>query len=336
MRACVPKSRTVSLGDLIGDTPLIRLRGLEPHAGVQVFGKAEWKNPGGSVKDRAAARMIQEGERTGALRKGRTILEATSGNTGIACAMIGAARGYRVRLCVPSNATEERKRILAAYGAEFVLTDPEQGPDGAIREARRLYSLERDRYFYPDQYNNDANWRAHYDTTGPEIWRQSGGRVTHFVAGLGTCGTFTGVGRCLRALNPAVRLIAVQPDSPVHGIQGLKHLPTAIVPGIYDPSLVDEQVWVRTEEAYAMLRRLSLDEGLLIGVSAGAALVGAMRVAASLRTGVVVAILPDSGERYLSQSFWHEDARTSDRMPVAEIGTGQLFQLDRHAFAKQG
>jgi cysteine synthase B len=294
------------LWELIGKTPLLRLTALEPRAGVEIYAKAEWKNPGGSVKDRAAARMIEEGLRTGALRPGLTILDATSGNTGIAYAMLGAARGYKVRLCVPANVTTERKRILAAYGAELVLTDPIEGSDGAIREARRLHALEPDRYFYPDQYNNPANWRAHYDTTGPEIWRQTQGRVTHFVGGLGTSGTFTGVGRRLRELSPVIRLYSVQPDSPLHGIEGLKHMPTALVPGIYDPRLADENLIVKTEDAYRMVRRLASTMGLLIGVSGGAALVAAQRVAETLRSAIVVTVLPDSGERYLSESFWDE------------------------------
>lgn len=295
------------LNDLIGETPLIRLARLEPRAGVEIYAKAEWKNPGGSVKDRAAARMIDEGERSGALRPGLTILDATSGNTGIAYAMIGAARGYRVRLCVPANVSAERRRILAAYGADLVLTDPMEGADGAIREARRLYALEPDRYFYADQYNNDANWRAHYDSTGLEIWRQTGGRVTHFVAGLGTSGTFTGVARRLRELNPGVRLISVQPASPLNGIEGLKHMPSAVVPGIYDPALADENLWVQTEDAYRMARRAASSEGLLIGVSAGAALEATSRVAATLHSGTIVTVLPDSGERYLSESFWDDE-----------------------------
>jgi cysteine synthase B len=295
-----------SLTDLIGNTPLLRFARLEPRAGVEIYAKAEWKNPGGSVKDRAAARMIAEGQRSGALRPGVTILDATSGNTGIAYAMIGASLGYQVRLCVPGNATVERRRILKAYGADLVLTDPMDGSDGAIREARRLYALGPESYFYPDQYSNDANWRAHYDTTGPEIWRQTGGAVTHFVAGLGTSGTFSGVARRLRELNPSMRLFSVQPDAPLHGIEGLKHMATAMVPAIYDPGLADENLWVDTEEAYRMVRGVAAEEGLLVGVSGGAALVAASRVAASLRSGTVVTILPDGGERYLSESFWDD------------------------------
>jgi cysteine synthase B len=282
----------------------VRLTRLVPSGGAELYAKLEGKNPGGSVKDRAAARMIAEGERSGALHSGRTILDATSGNTGIAYAMIAAARGYRVRLCVPANMTPERNRILGAYGADLVLTDPMEGSDGAIREARRLHEAEPHRYFYPDQYNNPANWRAHYDTTAPEIWRQTRGAVTHFVAGLGTGGTFTGVGRRLRELNPSVRLVSVQPDSPLHGIEGLKHMPTSIVPGIYDPSLADEETWIDTEQSYEMVRRVAAQEGLLIGISSGAALVAATRIAAAIPQGTVVTILPDGGEKYLSERFW--------------------------------
>src|SRR5262245_7367373 len=231
--------------DLIGNTPLIRLTGFEQGLrNVELYAKAEWKNPGGSVKDRAAARMIGDGERSGALTPDKIILDATSGNTGIAYAMIGAAKGYRVRLCVPENVTPERKRILRAFGAEVVFTSAMEGSDGAILLARAMYAESPDLYFYPDQYNNPGNWRAHYDTTGPEIIEQTGGRVTHFVAGLGTSGTFVGVGRKLREFNSSIRLISVQPDSPLHGLEGLKHMETAIVPGIYDPSLADEDVRV--------------------------------------------------------------------------------------------
>jgi cysteine synthase B len=236
------------------------------------------------------------------MRPDRILLDATSGNTGIAYAMLGAAAGFRVRLCVPSNVTVERKRLLRAYGAELVLTDPMDGSDGAIREARRLYASEPDLYFYPDQYSNPANWRAHYETTAPEIIEQTDGRVTHFVAGLGTSGTFTGVGRRLRELTPGVVLASVQPDTPLHGLEGLKHMDTAIVPGIYDPLLADVDLRVETEEAFAMTRRLAREEGLLVGVSAGANVVAALRMAE--RPAVVVTILCDGGERYLSERFW--------------------------------
>ncbi len=299
-----------SLLDLIGRTPLLRLRrferGLLPPQ-VALYAKAEFANPGGSVKDRAAARMIREGEASGALRPGKTILDATSGNTGIAYAMIGAVLGYGVKLCLPANVSPERKKILAAYGVELVLTDPLEGTDGAIREARRIHAGAPDRYFYPDQYNNEANWRAHFDTTGAEVIEQTGGRVTHFVAGLGTSGTFMGVGRRLRAFDPAVRLISVEPDSPLHGIEGLKHMATAIVPGIYDPALADDNRTVATERAFEMVRRLARDEGLLVGVSSGAALAVAIDVARQLTSGVVVTLFPDGADKYMSESFWTAD-----------------------------
>jgi cysteine synthase B len=292
-----------SLLETIGHTPLIRLAGLEPAAGVEICAKAEWHNPGGSVKDRAAARMIAEGVRSGALKEGGTLIDATSGNTGIAYAMIGAACGYRARLCVPANVTAERLRILRAYGAEVVLTDPMEGSDGAIREARRRHAREP-HLFYPDQYSNPANWQAHYDTTAPEIWEQTHGRVAHFVAGLGTTGTFVGTTMRLRELNPGLRAYAVQPDSPLHGIEGLKHMDSAMVPSIYRPDLADEDLRVSTEDAERMTRRLAAEFGLLVGVSSGAAAVAAVRVASMLTSGVVVTIFADSGARYLSERFW--------------------------------
>ena len=296
-----------SLLALIGNTPLLRLEGFAEAAGrnVEIYAKAEWQNPGGSVKDRAAARMIAEGERTGALKAGGTILDATSGNTGIAYAMLGAALGYHVRLCVPANVTRERLRTLRAFGADVVLTDPMDGSDGAIREARRLHEENPD-FFYPDQYNNPANWRAHADGTAREIWEQTGGRVSHFVAGLGTSGTFVGTSRGLRERNPRIRTYSIQPDSPLHAVEGLKHMATSIVPGIYDPSLADEDLLVSTETAQAMTRRLAAEQGLLAGVSSGAALAAALRVAASVRDAVIVTIFPDSGTRYLSEGFWEE------------------------------
>jgi len=298
-----------SVVDLIGRTPLVRLRAFEPEApGVELYAKLEWLNPGGSVKDRAARRIILEAERTGALGPGRVLLDSTSGNTGIAYAMIGAARGYPVTLCVPGNASPERKRILRAYGVNVVYTNPLEGSDGAIREARRLAAADPRRYFYADQYNNDANWRAHEETTGPEIFADTRGRVTHFVAGLGTSGTFVGTGRRLRALKPSVRLVSVQPESPLHGLEGLKHMASAIVPGIYDPSLADENLGVSTEEAWRLVRRLAAEEGLLAGVSSGAALAGALRVARAAGRGVVVTIFPDGGDRYLSDPSWAEEA----------------------------
>ena len=294
-----PIAHRPSLLALIGNTPLVRVG--------PFFAKLEWHNPGGSVKDRAAARMIADAVRTGALKPGGTILDATSGNTGIAYAMIGAAEGFRVRLCIPENVTPERLRILRAYGADIVSTDPMEGSDGAIREARRIHGREPD-LFYADQYNNEANWLAHYETTAPEIWEQTGGRVTHFVAGLGTSGTFMGTARRLRELNPAIRVISVQPDIPLHGVEGLKHMATAIVPGIYDPELADEDVRVSTEESYEMTRRLASEHGLLAGVSSGAAAAVASRIAAGAGPdAVVVTIFADSGTRYLSERFWEGD-----------------------------
>ncbi|MDR1988801.1 MAG: PLP-dependent cysteine synthase family protein [Acidobacteriaceae bacterium] len=298
----------VSVLDLIGHTPLVRLSRFERETpGVELYAKAEWQNPGGSVKDRAAARMIFDGETSGRLRPGLTIVDATSGNTGIAYAMVGAARGYKVKLFLPENASPERKLILKAFGAELVLTSPLEGTDGAIRAVRDLVAREPENYFYPDQYSNDANWRAHFEGTGPEIVEQTGGRITHFVAGLGTSGTFMGTGRALRAFNPAIKLISFQPDSPFHGLEGLKHMETALVPAIYDPSLADEDVRVSTEEAHRFVRRLAREEGLLVGISAGAALAAALSVARGLDMGVVVTVFPDGAEKYLSESFWSID-----------------------------
>jgi cysteine synthase B len=297
--------------DRIGNTPLLRLERVgREFSGVGFYAKAEWLNPGGSVKDRPALSMIREGERTGALRRGKTILDATSGNTGIAYAMIGAAMGYSVTLCLPSNASAERKRILSAYGAQVVLTPADDGSDGAIRRARELYASEPGRYFYPDQYSNPANWQSHYRTTAPEIWEQTRGRVTHFIAGLGTSGTFVGTARRLKELNPAIRCISLQPDSAFHGLEGWKHMASAIVPGIYDPSVADEELGVRTEDAYRLMKRLAREEGLLVSPSSAAALTGCMQVAASLPSGqpaVIVTIFADAAEKYLSERFWDED-----------------------------
>jgi cysteine synthase B len=299
------RQRAGSLLDLIGNTPLLRLRKFEQRfSSVEFYAKAEWFNPGGSVKDRPAYRMVLEGLKSGALKPGKIILDATSGNTGIAYAMIGAVHGFRVRLCLPSNVTHERKRILRAYGADLVFTDPLDGSDGAIKEARRLYASDPELYFYPDQYNNDANWRAHYDTTAREILDQTGGRVTHFVAGLGTSGTFIGTGRRLRDEKPSVRLISMQPDSPLHGIEGLKHMASAIVPGIYDPSLADENLAVSTEDAYECVRRMASEEGVLAGISSGAALAACLRVAERVGSGVFVTVFPDAADKYLSERFW--------------------------------
>lgn len=300
----VANSASASLLDLIGNTPLIKLQHLVENPRVEIYGKAEWANPGGSVKDRPALRMIREGERGGDLTRDKTIIDATSGNTGIAYAMIGAALGYRVKLGLPRNAGEERKRILRAYGAELVLTDPLSGSDGAIRVVREIVEADPGRYFYPDQYNNPANWIAHYETTGPEIFEQTGGRITHFIAGLGTSGTFMGVGRRLRELNPGTRLISMQPDSPFHGLEGLKHMETAIVPGIYDDQLADEQIEVSTEEAFETVRRLARQAGWLVGISAAANVAAAIKVANRIDEGVIVTILCDDGSKYLSEKLW--------------------------------
>jgi S-sulfo-L-cysteine synthase (O-acetyl-L-serine-dependent) len=298
-----------SVLDLIGRTPLVRLHRIERDTpGVELWAKAEWQNPGGSVKDRAAARMILDGEESGALTPDKTILDATSGNTGIAYAMVGAAKGYRVKLCLPSNASPERKLILGAFGAELILTNPLEGTDGSIREARRLHAEYPDLYFYPDQYSNDGNWRAHYDTTGPEIIEQTSGRLTHFVAGLGTSGTFVGTGRRLRQFNPSIRLISFQPSGPFHGLEGLKHMESAIVPPIYDPTLADEDLRVESEHAHEMVRRLAREEGLLAGISSGAALAATLQVAKKIDRGVIVTIFPDGAEKYLTEKFWTVDA----------------------------
>jgi cysteine synthase B len=293
--------------DLIGNTPLLRLPKIgTAFPGVEFYAKAEWVNPGGSVKDRPALNIIREAERVGLMSKDKILIDSTSGNTGIAYAMICAARGYRVRLCMPSNVSLERKRILKAYGAEIVFTDPMQGSDGAIRRVRQMAAENPDLYFYANQYDNPANWRAHYNTTAPEIFEQTEGRVTHFVAGLGTSGTFIGTARRLKELNPGIRCISFQPDSPFHGLEGMKHMPTAIVPGIYDPSVADENLEIPTEEAYAMTLRLAREEGLLAGVSAGAAMLAAVKVAEKVSSGVIVTIFPDSGDKYLSERFWDE------------------------------
>jgi cysteine synthase B len=298
-----------TLAAAIGNTPLIRLQRVTAGlpAGVEVYAKAEHLNPGGSVKDRAALNMIRDGERRGALYPGKTILDATSGNTGIAYAMLGASLGYAVTLCLPKNASLERKKMLRIYGAEIIETNPLEATDGAQRLARQLAAEYPDRYFYPDQYNNDANWQAHYQTTANEIWAQTGGRITHFIAGLGTSGTFIGTSRRLKELNPSVQCISMQPDSPLHGLEGMKHMATALVPGIYDPHLADANVEVGTEAAQAMMRRLAREEGLFVGVSAGANVVAALNLAQTLPPGsVVVTVLCDSGTRYMSEDIWQE------------------------------
>jgi cysteine synthase B len=296
----------------IGNTPLLRLERISrKFRGVEILAKAEYFNPGGSVKDRAALHMILDGERSGKLNHGRVILDATSGNTGIAYAMIAANRGYKVKLCLPANASLERRRILKAYGAETVLSDAAEGSDGAIRMCREIYRSDPDSYFYPDQYNNPANWKAHYEHTGPEIVRQSGGGLTHFVAAMGTSGTFMGVSRRLRRELPHVQCISAQPSSGFHGLEGLKHMPTAIVPGIYDEKLADRNLWIETEDAYAMVRRLAREEGLLVGISSGcnvhAALMVAREVSARGQSATIVTVLCDSADKYLSEPFW-EDA----------------------------
>ena len=296
----------------IGRTPLVRLnRVTEDLPGIEIYAKAEYTNPGGSVKDRPALNMILDGERTGKLRHDLVILDATSGNTGIAYAMIGAAKGYKVKLCLPANASLERKRILKAYGAEMVLTDPAEGSDGAIRKVREVYGADPDRYFYPDQYNNPANWMAHFETTGPEIIEQTAGGVTHFVAAMGTSGTFTGVTRRLRRDVPNAKCYSAQPSSGFHGLEGLKHMATAIVPGIYDATLADGNVWVETENAYRMVRRLAREEGLLVGISSGANVDAALQLGRDLhsegKSAMIVTMLCDSADKYLSEHFWDEE-----------------------------
>jgi cysteine synthase B len=301
----------VNLTQRIGSTPLLRLERVTASLkDVQVLAKAEWTNPGGSVKDRAASRIVSEALRSGKLGAGISLLDSTSGNTGIAYAMLGAAYGILITLCMPSNVSKERKRILRAYGATVIYTDPGEGSDGAIRKAQEIAAAEPERYYYADQYSNDANWRAHYaNGTADEIWMQTAGRVTHFVAILGTSGTFVGTSRRLKELNPAICCISLQPDSPFHGIEGTKHMETSIVPKIYDASIADAELGIETEAAYTMARRVAREEGLLIGVSAAAALVGAMQVARDAPAGsVIVTIFPDSGDKYLSEHFWEENA----------------------------
>jgi cysteine synthase B len=296
-----------SVLEQIGNTPLLRFMNIcKEFDRVAIYGKAEWFNPGGSVKDRPALRMIEEGEHSGALTRAKVILDSSSGNTGIAYALIGAVKGYQVELAVPRNVSRERKRILQAYGAHVIYTDPLAGSDGAIREAHRRYEADPEKYFMPDQYNNPANWQAHYDTTGPEIIEQTKGRITHFVAGVGTSGTLMGTGRRLREFNAQIQLAAVLPAEDLHGIEGLKHMETAIVPGIWDEQFPDLKLVVRTEEAYTMARRLAIEEGILVGQSAGAAMAAALDLARQLSEGVIVAILPDAGDRYFSTGLWEE------------------------------
>ncbi len=303
--------RSANIVDLVGNTPLLELKRISSEfPGVEIYAKAEWFNPGGSVKDRPARNMVLEAERAGLLTPGKTLLDATSGNTGIAYAWLGAAKGFPVKLCMPENASRERKRILSAYGVDVVLTSPLEGSDGAIREARRLYAEDPDRYFYCDQYSNANNWRAHYHGTAVEIWEQTDRQVTHWIAGLGTSGTFVGTTRRLKEFNPRIRCISFQPDSPFHGLEGMKHMATALVPAIYDPTLADEDRGVSTEDAYEMIRRLAREEGLLAGISSGAAAACAVQVARELvaagKNGVIVTLFPDGGDKYLSERFWDE------------------------------
>jgi cysteine synthase B len=298
------KEKPFSLLSSIGNTPLIQIRRMMKHLrGVQIFAKAEWLNPGGSVKDRAGLRIIEDGERSGQLTPGKVILDSTSGNTGIAYAMIATIKGYQVELVVPANLSEERKKTLLFYGANLIFTDPLLGSDGALFEARRIYEANPDRYFKGDQYNNPSNWRAHYETTGIEILQQSKGRVTHFIAGVGTGGTLIGIGRRLKEYNPDIKIYEVQPDNGFHGIEGLKHIETAIRPGIYEESVLDGTFFVRTEEAYWMAIRLAKEEGLLVGPSSGAAFWASLKLAESIDSGVIVTIFPDGGDRYFSTAY---------------------------------
>ncbi len=299
------------LTDHIGNTPLIRLtRAAAAYPGVEVYAKAEYFNPGGSVKDRPALNMILEGERSGQLRPGVTLIDSTSGNTGIAYAMICAARGYKVKLCLPQNASPERKRILKAYGAELVLTPGGEGSDGAIRRVREIYAADPDQYFYPDQYSNPANWQAHFKTTGPELIEQTGGRITHFVALLGTSGTFIGTSRRLKQDVPGVQCVSAQPSTGFHGLEGTKHMPTAIVPAIYDEAVADRNLWIETEDAHRMVKQLAREEGLLVGISAGGNVCAALALAKELHesgsSGVIVTVLCDGADKYLSEHFWDD------------------------------
>ena len=309
MPAIAPNPLATDLLSRIGNTPLLEIR-LAARGSVSVWAKAEFFNPGGSVKDRPALNMIQQGEARSELVPGKILLDSTSGNTGIAYAMICASKGYRVKLCLPANASPERKQILRAYGAELVLTNPREGSDGAFRVCQELFQAEPAKYFYPNQYGNPANWQAHFETTGPEIIEQTGGQITHFVTALGTAGTFTGVTKRMRRDLPHVRCISVQPASPLHGLEGTKHMPTSIKPAIYDPDLADDNLWIETEDAYALARRLAREEGLLVGISAAANVLAATRVAEQLsiegKSGLVVTVLCDGGQKYLSESFWND------------------------------
>ena len=296
----------------IGNTPLLSFQRLTAHLPehIQVYAKAEWFNPGGSVKDRAAANIIRQAEQSGELTSDKILLDSTSGNTGIAYAMLGAAKGYRVKLFVPENASPERIAILQAYGVDLEFTDPLEGSDGALEAVRAFAAVEPDIYFYADQYNNPANWQAHYNTTGVEIWEQTQGQVTHFVAGLGTSGTLMGTGRRLKDYSSSIQIVSLQPDSPFHGLEGLKHMPTALQPGIYDNTLADRNLSIRTEDTYAMARRLAREEGYLVGISSAAAMVGALQIADELaqngQAGKIVTLFPDNAYKYLSEGFWRE------------------------------
>jgi cysteine synthase B len=300
-----------SVLELIGNTPLLRLSRIGAEfPDVEFYGKAEWCNPGGSVKDRAARSMIQRGLESGKLRPGKTIIDATSGNTGIAYAMIAAALGYPVKLCLPDSASQERKRILRALGAELVSTPGDEGTDGAIRRVHEIVGADPEKYFYPDQYSNPANWQAHYRTTAEEIWEQTGGRITHFVAALGTSGTFVGTSRRLKELKPAVRCISLQPDAAFHGLEGWKHMGTAIRPAIYDEEIADENLEIGTEDAYRMVKRIAREEGLMVSPSAAAAVVGCLRIAQGLASdehAVIVTVFADSASKYLTERFWDEE-----------------------------
>jgi cysteine synthase B len=303
--------------DLIGNTPLVELRRITAHLpeNIRILAKLERFNPGGSVKDRPAYRMIQEGLKSGELTRGKTILDSTSGNTGIALAMIGAAMGYKVRLVLPGNVSDERKRICRAFGAELIFSDPLEGSDGSIIEARRIYESDPERYFKPDQYNNPANPKAHEESTGPEIWRDTDGKITHFIASLGTSGTLVGTGRFLRRTNPEIQIIAVEPDSPFHGIEGLKHIASSIVPGIYDASVHDRLIGITTDEAYDLTQRLASEEGILSGQSCGCALAAALKIAEELtqagKAGEIVVIFPDGGEKYLTTAVFADGSVSS-------------------------
>ncbi|HHT9138848.1 MAG TPA: PLP-dependent cysteine synthase family protein [Candidatus Wunengus sp. YC60] len=296
-----------SISDKIGNTPLLRINRITSELkdkDVEIYVKAEWFNPGGSVKDRPALRIIEDAEKSGRLNRDKIIIDSTSGNTGIAYALIGASKGYKVTLVMPQNVSEERKRIVRAFGAKIIFTDPLLGSDGAMIEAKRLVTEDPSKYFYADQYNNPSNWKAHYETTGVEIWEQTGGEVTHFIACLGTSGTLMGTGRRLKEYNPDIKVISVEPSTAIHGLEGMKHMSTSIVPGIFDNHFPDKKMTVETEDAYAAVKRLAAEEGFFVGYSSGAALVASLKVANEIDRGLIVTIFPDRGDRYLSTSFW--------------------------------